>query len=60
MRITWDDDTSVELWFTSKGEAKSAVQVQHTKLASKDDATERKAYWGERLDALGELLEKAK
>ena len=56
MRITWDDGSSVELWFTSKGASKSTVQLQHTKLASKDDATQRKAYWGERLDALGEHL----
>ena len=56
MRITWDDGTSVELSFTSKGAAKSAVQVQHTKLASKEDATRLKAYWGEKLDALGGYL----
>ncbi|MCM2315664.1 MAG: hypothetical protein NDJ92_11010 [Thermoanaerobaculia bacterium] len=59
MRITWGDGTSVELWFTSKGDAKSSVQVQHTKLATKEDATRLKAYWGERLDALGDLLARA-
>src|SRR5687768_12334069 len=31
MRITWDDDTSVDLWFQSKGAAKSSVAVQHVK-----------------------------
>lgn len=57
MRMTWDDETSVELWFTAKGDAKSQVQVQHTKLASKADAETRKAYWSARLDALRDLLE---
>lgn len=56
LRITWPDGTSVECWFTAKGPAKSAVQVQHTRLASKADAEARKAYWAERLDALGEVL----
>jgi hypothetical protein len=55
MRITWPDGTSVECWFTAKGE-KSQVGVQHTKLASKADAVERKRYWDERLTALSELL----
>lgn len=56
LRISWPDGTSVECWFTAKGDAKSSVQVQHTKLASKADADARKAYWAERLDALGEVL----
>lgn len=56
MRITWGDGTSVELWFVAKGDTKSSVQLQHTKLATKEDATRWKAYWGERLDALGECL----
>lgn len=58
MRITWEDGSSVELWFTSKGESKSSVAVQHTKLASKHDAVQMKAYWGERLDALGASLDR--
>lgn len=52
MRITWDDGTSVELYFTSKGRGKSSVAVQHTKLASKDAAERSKAFWAEHLDAL--------
>lgn len=55
MRISMSDGTSVELWFQSKGE-KSVVGVQHTKLASKADAEERKKFWAERLTALHELL----
>jgi len=56
MRITWEDGTSVGLWFTAKGEAKSQVQVQHGKLATEEVREAKKAYWAERLAALGELL----
>jgi uncharacterized protein YndB with AHSA1/START domain len=56
MRITWGDDTSVELWFQAKGAGKSVVTVQHTKLASKAEADEKKAYWAERLDALAAMF----
>lgn len=58
MRVTWDDGTSVEIGFYPKGEGKSSVAIQHTKLASKEDVAARKKFWGERFDALGELLEK--
>lgn len=57
LRITWPDGTSVECWFVPKGPAKSSVQVQHTKLPSKADIAVRKAYWAERLAALGEVLQ---
>lgn len=56
MRITWEDGTSVELWFTAKGEEKSNVAVQHVGLATKQDAEARKVYWGEQLMALAEFL----
>lgn len=57
VRITWDDDTSVEVWLIAKGPAKASAQVSHRKLDGKEDAARRKAYWGERLDALARLLE---
>src|SRR4026207_688723 len=56
IRITWEDATSVEVWLIAKGQGKSTVQVAHRKLASKADAERRKAYWGERLEALVGLL----
>lgn len=56
MRITWADGTSLELWFTAKGRGKSQVAVQHTKLADRAAVDRLKAFWGERLDALGGLL----
>jgi hypothetical protein len=56
MRITWPDRTSVAVGFTSKGPAKSAVAVQHEKLADRAAAARVKQYWAERLDALQALL----
>ena len=56
MRISWHDGTSVNAYFTAKGETKSQVAVQHVKLTSKADAATMKEYWAERLAALAELL----
>lgn len=56
IRITWPDDTSVELWFTDKGAGKSSVSVEHSKLAGADDQAARKAWWEERLAVLGRVL----
>ncbi|HEU4520931.1 MAG TPA: hypothetical protein VFT12_02945 [Thermoanaerobaculia bacterium] len=56
MRITWDDGTSVEVYFMPKGEKKSSIAVQHTKLPSKADVAARKAWWGEQLEALAKTL----
>lgn len=56
IRITWDDETSVEVWFVAKGDSKCSAQVQHRKLTSPEDAGRRKAYWGERLTALVAVL----
>jgi hypothetical protein len=56
VRLTWDDETSVDVWLTAKGKEKSAAAVTHKKLTDKADAVRRKAYWGERLDALAGIL----
>jgi uncharacterized protein YndB with AHSA1/START domain len=56
VRITWEDGTSVEVWLTAKGAGKCAAQVQHTRLPDRDAAARMKAYWAERLEALGQLL----
>lgn len=56
MRITWPDGTSVEVWFTKKGDDKCAVALAHTKLTSKKSATEWKGYWQDRLDALAAIV----
>lgn len=57
VRMTWDDATSVEVWLIAKGASKSSAQIQHRKLASREDAARRKAYWGDRLAALAVTLE---
>jgi hypothetical protein len=56
LRVTWEDGTSVELYFVPKGPEKSQVAVAHRKLQSKAQAAKAKAYWGERLDGLAQLL----
>jgi uncharacterized protein YndB with AHSA1/START domain len=58
MRITWiDGQSSVEVYFWIKGEAKSQVAVQHSKLESSEDVARWKAYWAEALLKLQALLE---
>lgn len=56
MRISMADDTVVEIYFTAKGDAKSAVAIQHTRLPDKATADGWKVWWGERFDALSEVL----
>jgi hypothetical protein len=56
VRMTWDDGTSVEVWLTPKGAAKTSASVQHRKLTGRDDADRRRRYWDDRLTALGSLL----
>jgi len=56
MRITWPDQTSMQLGFAGRGAAKSQVQIQHAKLADKAATTRMKRYWEDRLGALGEVL----
>jgi hypothetical protein len=56
MRMGWPDGTTVVVGFTGKGDAKCQVAIQHEKLADQAAATRAKAYWSERLDALGEML----
>jgi uncharacterized protein YndB with AHSA1/START domain len=56
LRLLWEDGTTVQMWFVAKGDAKSTVAVQHGRLPSKAAVEDRKRFWAERLDALGELL----
>jgi hypothetical protein len=56
MRITWDDGTSVALWFTSKDRSRSQVQVQCAGLPDKNVVADKKRYWEERLAALEQLI----
>ncbi len=56
LRLDWPDGCPVDLWFTSKGDAKSSVQIQHRKLASKEEIARVKAEWTQRLTALTQAL----
>lgn len=56
VRITWEDDTSVEVWLTAKGASKSNASVAHRKLPSREAAAKAKTFWNERLDALEGVL----
>ncbi|HKY97254.1 MAG TPA: hypothetical protein VJL35_05310 [Gemmatimonadaceae bacterium] len=56
MRVRWADGTIIALGFYPKGESKSSVAIQHTKLPDRETANALKKFWSERLDALAEIL----
>jgi uncharacterized protein YndB with AHSA1/START domain len=58
MRVTWKDGkSSLEVSFVAKGDNKSQVVVQHSKLPNAASAAKMKTYWGQALDRLRGLLE---
>jgi hypothetical protein len=59
LRITWPDGTYVHAMFFPKGTGKSQVQIEHARLADRPAADAIRQFWGERLDALGEVLAQA-
>lgn len=59
LRITWKDETSVEVMFYVKGKGKCQVTVQHSRLKNEKVAAKMKAYWGERMDNLAAHLLKS-
>lgn len=56
MRITWEDGTWVDAYFTAEGDHKSRLAIQHRKLATREDADRRRSFWSERLARLAEIL----
>ena len=53
MRITWvDGRSSVDVSFSDKGPGKSQVSVQHSKLTSRAQVDELRAFWTEALEEL--------
>lgn len=58
IRILWGDDTLLSVNFWPKGSLKCQVVPQHGKLPSPEAAEKMKAYWAEKLEALGAFLEK--
>ncbi len=58
LRITWSDGkSSVEVYFNSKGDAKSQVTCQHTKLSGQEEVERMRAFWSKALQSLKETLE---
>jgi len=57
MRITWDGGkSSLSVYFSSKGDSKSQVVVQHGKLPNAKEAERMKTYWQEKLELLQEAI----
>jgi hypothetical protein len=50
-------ETRVIVTFTAKGEAKSAVALQHERLADAKEAERMKVFWRDRVGVLKEVLE---
>ncbi len=60
MRMGWDaGDSRVEVQFVAKGPGKSAVALEHRKLADRRAVLKQKDFWGKALERLKALLEKA-
>ena len=58
LRITWvDGQSSLDVDLYPKGDAKTQVTLQHSKLANAAAVKRQKAYWAEALTRLKEQLE---
>jgi hypothetical protein len=57
IRIRWNDDSRVVVMFTARGDRRSQVAVDHSRLANAQDVPRLKAYWGAALDRLRVKLE---
>lgn len=58
LRLNWEDGkTIVAAAFLAKGDDKTQVVAQHSKLPDAKAAAKMKKFWGEALDALKELIE---
>ena len=55
---TWiDDKTTLEVNFYKKGNSRSQVVVQHSKIVTIEEAVRMKLYWKKRLQRLGSISE---
>lgn len=57
LRLDWPGHTSVEIYFWSKGERRSQVNVMHRQLTSASEVAQMKQFWTRALDQLQALLE---
>jgi hypothetical protein len=57
MRVTWSDGKqNLEFYFYAKGENKSQVVAQHSKIGDAKTAAKMKTYWSDALDRLRQSL----
>jgi uncharacterized protein YndB with AHSA1/START domain len=59
LRITWGDDTNVDVNFSTRDGGRSVVAVEHAKLGSKHAVAEKKEFWSAALARLKALVEPA-
>jgi uncharacterized protein YndB with AHSA1/START domain len=57
LRLTWADETHVEVSLYARGDAKTQVTIQHSKLPTAAAAEKLKRFWAERLADLKARLE---
>ena len=57
LRITWGDGSNVDVGLFAKGEAKSQVALEHSKLPDAEAVARVKEYWKQALERLREALE---
>lgn len=57
LRITWGDGSNVDVNLYSKGDAKSQMSIEHSKLPGADAVAESKGYWKQALDRLQTVLQ---
>jgi hypothetical protein len=58
LRITWPDETNVDVTITPRGKDKCVLAVQHDKLKSAAAVRGAKSFWSQRLDTLRDTLER--
>jgi uncharacterized protein YndB with AHSA1/START domain len=57
LRIAWSDGSNLDVNLYAKGEGKSQVSIQHSKLPDAETAARMKAFWGAALDRLKAYVE---
>lgn len=57
IRATWiDGKTTLEVNFYEKGNSKSQVAVQHSKIVNIEEAVRMRSYWKDRLQRLASIV----
>jgi len=56
VRLDWNGNTIIAVGFLPKGQSKSSVAVQHTKLPDRETADRLKKYWSDQMENLAGLL----